>query len=77
MSMGRSIMRPISFAILSAFLLCSAPAAAKTQPEPEQQTAGNPAAKKVCRTLKITGSRMGERVCLTREEWKQVDAMAR
>jgi hypothetical protein len=73
MSMGRSAMRLISFAALTAALICSAPVTAKSQTEPDQTTVGNPSEKKVCRTLKITGSRLGERVCLTREEWKRVE----
>ena len=51
-------MRLISFAVLSTALICSVPAAAKTQSEQEQQTVGNPADKKVCRRLKndvVTG----------------------
>ena len=66
-------MRLLTFAALSAALVCAVPAAAKTQNEPDQPTVGNPADKKICRKLTITGSRMGERVCLTREEWKKVD----
>jgi hypothetical protein len=68
-------MRLISFAVLSTALICSVPATAKTQSEQEQQTVGNPADKKVCRRLKTSGSRMAERVCLTKEQWKQVDAL--
>jgi len=73
MSMGRNAMRLVSFAAISAALICAVPAAAKTQNDSDQPTVGNPADKKICRTLTITGSRMGERVCLTREEWKKVD----
>ena len=68
-------MRMMSFAILSAALILSAPAVAKTQTEPDQQTIGNSADKKVCKRLKVTGSRMAQRVCLTKEEWKKVDAL--
>lgn len=68
-------MRSISFALLSAALICSVPAAAKTQDESEQQKIGDTSDKKICKKLKVTGSRMGERVCLTREEWKQVEEL--
>jgi hypothetical protein len=32
-----------------------------------------PAEKKICRLLPSSYSRMNDRVCLTKEEWKQVD----
>ena len=66
-------MRLTSFAVLSAALICAAPAVAKTENPSDQSNAGNPADQKICRKLTITGSRMGERVCLTREEWKKVE----
>jgi hypothetical protein len=66
-------MRMLGLTILSAALICSVPAVAKTQAEPEQPAAGKASEKKICRKLAITGSRMGERKCLTREEWKKVD----
>lgn len=28
---------------------------------------------KICRTLRTTGSRMGDRVCLTKQQWEKVD----
>ena len=67
-------MRMISLATLSAALIVSVPVAAKTQPADEQNAAkSGTAEKKVCKRLTITGSRNGERVCLTREQWKKVD----
>ena len=67
-------MRIISLAALSAALVISVPAVAKTQ-NPDDQTiakAGE-AEKKICKKLTITGSRTGERVCMTRDQWKKVD----
>lgn len=66
-------MRSISFVVLSAALVCSVPAAAKTQDAPDQQSLNGSSDKKVCRRLKMTGSRMHEKVCLTKEEWKKVE----
>jgi hypothetical protein len=66
-------MRSISFVVLSAALICSVPAAAKTQSEPDQQSLSTATDKKVCKRLKVTGSRMHERVCLTKDEWKKVE----
>ena len=67
-------MRMISLATLSAALIISVPVAAKTQPADEQIVAKAGAAeKKVCKKLTVTGSRTGERVCLTRQQWKKVD----
>ena len=67
-------MRIISVAILSAALITTVPAAAKTQNPDEQSVAkAGEAEKKVCKKLTITGSRNGERVCMTRDQWKKVD----
>lgn len=68
-------MRPVSFAILSAAVMLSAPVAAKTQTESDRPTVDNSSGKKICRRLNVTGSRMAERVCLTKEEWKKVDEL--
>ena len=66
-------MRMISLATLSAALIVSVPVAAKTQPADEQVAKAGASEKKICKKLTITGSRNGERVCLTREQWKKVD----
>ena len=69
-------MRTTMFISLAAALSLSAPLAAKTAKAGEskqQQIAGKSSDKKVCRTIAATGSRMGERVCLTKEQWKKVD----
>jgi hypothetical protein len=58
---------------MSATLVVAMPATAKTQAEPEQSAAGKDAEKKICKKLTITGSRMGERVCLTASQWKKVE----
>ena len=67
-------MRMISLATLSAALMISVPVAAKTQPTDEQTVAkAGTEDKKICKKLTITGSRNGERVCLTRDQWKKVE----
>jgi hypothetical protein len=70
-------MRVMSFVSLSAALMMSTAALAetKTQAEPGQReaTKAAPAPKKICKRLATTGSRMEERVCLTKEEWKLVE----
>ena len=69
-------MRMLSVATLSMALLMSTAAVAETQAPSEPTKATEkaaPAEKKVCKRLAITGSRMEERVCLTREEWKAVE----
>jgi hypothetical protein len=73
-------MRISSLITLSTTLLLATPAiaqstsqtgaAAATAAQTEKTTA---AEKKICRRLTISGSRMGERVCLTRDAWKKVD----
>ncbi|MCF2513550.1 hypothetical protein LVY65_00485 [Sphingomonas sp. G124] len=66
-------MRIITLATLSAALVFAVPATAKGQSDSDQPTAGQSAEKKVCKKLKVTGSRMGDRVCLTASEWKKVE----
>ncbi len=72
-------MRTITLSILSAAIIAASPAAAKNN---AQQATDNQigtaatddgASKKVCRRLAGTGSRLTPRVCLTKEEWKQVE----
>lgn len=66
-------MRIITLATLSAALVVAVPATARTQSDSDQPTAGQSAEKKVCKKLKVTGSRMSDRVCLTESEWKKVE----
>lgn len=67
-------MRTTMFLTLAAAFTLSAPLAAKSDKLAESKpTAAKPAEKKVCRTVAATGSRMGERICLTKEQWKKVD----
>ena len=65
-------MRLISLAIVTAALSIAAPAAAKTNTQ-DQAAAASGQQKKICKRLEVTGSRMGERVCLTKEQWKQAE----
>jgi hypothetical protein len=75
-------MRFIPLAILSSALLIAVPAAARTgvptQTASAQVTqvaeAKAPAdEKKICKRLAVSGTRMADRVCLTKEEWKKVE----
>jgi hypothetical protein len=69
-------MRLLSVATLAVAALMSTSAAAETQAPSEPTKATEkvaPAEKKVCKRLATTGSRMEERVCLTKEEWKAVE----
>jgi hypothetical protein len=66
--------------ILSAAIIAASPAVAKnnsTQVTENQVGAAasseSGASKKVCRRPASTGSRMATKVCLTKEEWKQVE----
>ena len=71
-------MRIAMFLTVAAALTLSAPVAAKSNQlaDSKQPTTSKSSEKKVCRTIAATGSRMGERVCLTREQWKKVDEEA-
>ena len=70
-------MRRMSFVALSTALLMSTAAAAETkapaEPAQKESQKAAPAEKKVCKRLATTGSRMEEKVCLTKAEWKQVE----
>ena len=71
-------MRTITLSILSAAIIAASPAAAKNNAQASENQVGTAtseagANKKICRRLPATGSRMTPRVCLTKEEWKQVE----
>ena len=70
-------MRVMSFVSISTALLMSTAAVAETksQAEPAQKESQKAASapKKICKRLATTGSRMEEKVCLTKEEWKLVE----
>ena len=79
-------MHAMSFVALSTALLMSTAAAAETKTaavamqtrgptEATQKTESKaaPAPRKICKRLATTGSRMEERVCLTKDEWKLVE----
>ena len=58
----------------------AAPAAKTAQGEAAKSadaSAGAAGAKKICRRLETTGSRLGSRTraCHTKEEWKQIEQM--
>jgi Spy/CpxP family protein refolding chaperone len=74
------LMRIISTAALAAVLVVSTSAFA--QNSSQTATAATTSAsqskaateeKKVCKRLETSGTRMAERVCLTKEEWKKVE----
>jgi hypothetical protein len=82
-------MRLTSVATLSAALLLSSTAMAKEKKlaQNEQATtnvaqqatseAPAPAAKKICKRLAVSGTRMADRVCLTKQEWAKVEEEAK
>lgn len=74
-------MRKMSWLALSAALILSASATAKSNgtADPAQQPAAKSATadKKICKRLPASGTRMEERVCLTKAEWKKVEEEVR
>jgi len=74
-------MRAIAITTLAALCLAAAPATAKTDNQEPAAVAGSeskqatadPAEKKVCKRLKMSGTRMADRVCLTADDWKKVE----
>jgi hypothetical protein len=71
-------MRAITLSILLAAIISAAPAVAKNNSSQVTENQVGAAAsegspKKICRRLAETGTRIVERVCLTKEEWKQVE----
>jgi Spy/CpxP family protein refolding chaperone len=74
-------MRNIAMTALAAALVAATPAAAKNNtPDQAAPTAGasgkaTDAEKKICKRLATSGTRMAERVCLTKEQWKKVDEL--
>ena len=75
----------ISFIVAASFI--AAPAGARTQPNQADVAANNAvasvgggsvkAAKKVCKRLPSSYSNMSKRVCLTEQQWQQVEEEAR
>jgi hypothetical protein len=82
-------MRLTSVVTLSAALLLSSTAMAKdkklaaneqpTTNVTQQATtaAPAPAEKKICKRLAVSGTRMADRVCLTKQEWEKVEEEAK
>lgn len=72
-------MRTITLTILSAAIISASPAVAKnnasqvTENQVGAVNSDSGAAKKICRRPASTGSRMAAKVCMTKEEWKQVE----
>ena len=54
---------------LAAFAALAIPASSASAAGPKTREGGNPA-KRVCKMMMPTGSRLVERVCRTREEWE-------
>lgn len=62
--------------VLSAALLIASPAIARNNSKAAPEAASQKTAKGeklVCKYLPSTGTRMEERVCLTKEDWKKVE----
>jgi Spy/CpxP family protein refolding chaperone len=77
-------MRLTSIVSLSATLLLAAAAAAQgtTQAGTASTSAAQTAKpadaeKKICKRLAMSGTRMAERVCLTKQEWQKVEEEAK
>jgi hypothetical protein len=77
-------MRLTSIVSLSAALLLAAPAAAQgttqagtTSSSAAQAAKPAEAEKKICKRLATSGTRMAERVCLTKQEWQKVEEEAK
>lgn len=73
-------MRIIPLATLSAALLFAAPATAQNTTQAgaaastaAQATKATADEKKICKRLAVSGTRMADRVCLTKDEWKKVE----
>ena len=76
-------MRTTMFLALATALTFSAPLAAKTGAATKAELAESKAAKadegerKICKRLATSGTRMADRVCMTKEQWKQAEEQAR
>jgi hypothetical protein len=82
-------MRLTSVVIMSAALLLSSTAMAKEKKLASNELAPSvtsiqstaeavaPAEKKICKRLATSGTRMGERVCLTKQQWQKVEEEAK
>ncbi|HEY0629379.1 MAG TPA: hypothetical protein VGD23_08625 [Sphingomicrobium sp.] len=70
-------MRTSMFLTIAAALTVSAPLAAKTETSANQlaenKSGKAEGEKKICKRLATSGTRMADRVCLTKEQWKKVD----
>ncbi len=72
------LMKFISYAAVAVSLTVSSPALAQLpSPDTAGQKQPEKAEKTVCKRLPTSGTRMAERVCLTREQWKKVDEEVR
>ena len=61
----------VSASLAAALIIVASPAtAAGSMPDGEQKS--EVGARKICRMIERTGTRMRDRVCLTAEEWKKV-----
>ena len=76
-------MRIVPMATMVAALLMAVPASAQGNSQAAAAAAtaaaqGSKAAKgekKICKRLETSGTRMAERVCLTKEDWKKVEEL--
>jgi hypothetical protein len=64
----------LATAILSILLVSSSASASSDNPAPTQAKPEKP--KKVCKTIAMTGSRLGRRECKTKEQWQQAEYAA-
>ena len=76
-------MRITPIATLVTALLVAAPASAQGNSQAAtaaasaaaQGTKGAKGEKKICKRLETSGTRMAERVCMTKDEWKKVEEL--
>jgi hypothetical protein len=62
----------VSASIAAALILVASPATAAGSSPDGKAEAG---ARKICRLIERSGSRLQDRVCLTAEQWKKVDQL--
>lgn len=73
--------RSFVLACAAAFALPAAVSAtpnAAAPAQPAEKAEAQPEERKICRRIETTGARTGgQRVCLTREEWRRIDREGR
>lgn len=63
-------------AVLATLPLASAGLATDTAASGHETQAIDPGSERLCKTIRPTGSRIGKRVCRSRDEWNQAERAA-